>query len=143
MISRLVLLLVFLPLTSPLSAPIPRRALPAFLAAPLLPLSLPAFADEPAAPASSPPALGPSIYDFSVPILNTNKPLSSVLPTPRPPAVLLVNIKQDDPLSRLNIPQMISLARRHPELYVVAVPSDQGYYEPDTSALLRLKLSSE
>ncbi|GMH88742.1 hypothetical protein TrST_g6194 [Triparma strigata] len=63
----------------------------------------------------------------------------------KPKAVLFVNIKQDDPQARKNIPQLISLAAKHgPEgLMVVCIPTDQGYYEPDTSALLRLKLASE
>jgi len=71
----------------------------------------------------------------------------------RPGAILLVNIKQDDPMARKNIPQLIQLAGKYgvksesnpygSSLAVVCVPTDQGYYEPDTSALLRLKVASE
>jgi len=63
----------------------------------------------------------------------------------KPKAVLFVNIKQDDPMARKNIPQLISLAAKHGNegLVVVCIPTDQGYYEPDTSALLRLKVASE
>ncbi|GMI25948.1 hypothetical protein TrRE_jg10930, partial [Triparma retinervis] len=71
----------------------------------------------------------------------------------RPGAILLVNIKQDDPMARKNIPQLIQLAGKYGvksdsnpyplPLTVICVPTDQGYYEPDTSALLRLKVTSE
>lgn len=65
---------------------------------------------------------------------------------PKVKAILVVNIKQDDPIARKNIPELISLAAkfgRNGEFAVVCSPTDQGYYEPDTSALLRLKLASE
>lgn len=61
-------------------------------------------------------------------------------------AILVVNIKQDDPIARKNIPELISLASkfgRSGEFAVICSPTDQGYFEPDTSALLRLKLASE
>lgn len=61
-------------------------------------------------------------------------------------AILVVNIKQDDPIARKNIPELITLASKfgkNGDFSVIAVPSDQGYYEPDTSALIRLKLDRE
>eukprot|EP00804_Cyclotella_cryptica_P002299 CCRYP_004034-RB/>CCRYP_004034-RB protein AED:0.03 eAED:0.03 QI:57/1/1/1/1/1/2/836/291 len=61
-------------------------------------------------------------------------------------AILVVNIKQDDPIARKNIPELIALANRfgkNGEFAVIVSPTDQGYYEPDTSALIRLKLASE
>uniref|UniRef100_A0A7S3QIX7 Glutathione peroxidase n=1 Tax=Chaetoceros debilis TaxID=122233 RepID=A0A7S3QIX7_9STRA len=61
-------------------------------------------------------------------------------------AILVVNMKQDDPIARKNIPELISLASkfgRTGEFAVICSPSDQGYFEPDTSALIRLKLASE
>lgn len=61
-------------------------------------------------------------------------------------AILVVNIKQDDPIARRNIPELITLAAkfgRNGEFVVVCSPTDQGYFEPDTSALIRLKLASE
>lgn len=63
-------------------------------------------------------------------------------------AILVVNIKQDDPVARKTIPELISLAAKYGrgsdyELAIVACPTDQGYYEPDTSQLLKLKLASE
>eukprot|EP00591_Stephanopyxis_turris_P013347 CAMPEP_0195520884 /NCGR_PEP_ID=MMETSP0794_2-20130614/17597_1 /TAXON_ID=515487 /ORGANISM="Stephanopyxis turris, Strain CCMP 815" /LENGTH=292 /DNA_ID=CAMNT_0040650319 /DNA_START=275 /DNA_END=1153 /DNA_ORIENTATION=- len=61
-------------------------------------------------------------------------------------AILVVNIKQDDPIARKNIPELISLAARYGkqgEFSVVCIPTDQGYYEPDTSKLIRLKMKSE
>lgn len=59
-------------------------------------------------------------------------------------AILVVNIKQDDPVARKSIPELISLAAKYRgDLAVVACPTDQGYFEPDTSQLIRLKLASE
>mmetsp|Transcript_15413 Transcript_15413/g.23102 ORF Transcript_15413/g.23102 Transcript_15413/m.23102 type:complete len:365 (-) Transcript_15413:70-1164(-) len=61
-------------------------------------------------------------------------------------AILVVNIKQDDPIARKNIPELIALANRfgkNGEFAVIVSPTDQGYYEPDTSALIRLKMESE
>ena len=45
-----------------------------------------------------------------------------------------------------DIPEFISLASKYGrsgEFAVVMTPTDQCYYEPDTSALIRLKLASE
>mmetsp|Transcript_27533 Transcript_27533/g.43322 ORF Transcript_27533/g.43322 Transcript_27533/m.43322 type:complete len:365 (+) Transcript_27533:147-1241(+) len=61
-------------------------------------------------------------------------------------AILVVNIKQDDPIARKNIPELIALANRfgkNGDFAVIVSPTDQGYYEPDTSALIRLKMESE
>ena len=59
-------------------------------------------------------------------------------------AIIVVNIKQDDPVARKDIPELMSLATRYNgAVAIVACPTDQGYYEPDTSQLLRLKLASE
>lgn len=61
-------------------------------------------------------------------------------------AILVVNMKQDDPIARKNIPELIKLSNKfgkNGEFAVIVSPTDQGYYEPDTSALLRLKLEQE
>ncbi|KAL3821870.1 hypothetical protein ACHAXA_002862 [Cyclostephanos tholiformis] len=61
-------------------------------------------------------------------------------------AILVVNMKQDDPIARKNIPELIELSSKfgkNGEFAVIMSPTDQGYYEPDTSALLRLKLEQE
>jgi glutathione peroxidase-family protein len=61
-------------------------------------------------------------------------------------AILVVNMKEDDPVARKDIPEFISLASKYGrggEFAVVMSPTDQGYYEPDTSQLIRLKLASE
>ena len=61
-------------------------------------------------------------------------------------AILVVNIKQDDPIARKNIPELIALANKfgkNGDFAVIISPTDQGYYEPDTSALLRLKVEQE
>eukprot|EP00816_Leptocylindrus_hargravesii_P006874 CAMPEP_0196816540 /NCGR_PEP_ID=MMETSP1362-20130617/55918_1 /TAXON_ID=163516 /ORGANISM="Leptocylindrus danicus, Strain CCMP1856" /LENGTH=327 /DNA_ID=CAMNT_0042193923 /DNA_START=120 /DNA_END=1103 /DNA_ORIENTATION=- len=98
-----------------------------------------------------------TIYDFSVPVANKDIPFAEFIDQkfpegedlserPRVKAILVVNIKQDDPLARKNIPEMITLAAKYGkngDFAVVAVPTDQGYYEPDTSALIRLKMDRE
>eukprot|EP00579_Thalassiosira_antarctica_P008308 CAMPEP_0201883120 /NCGR_PEP_ID=MMETSP0902-20130614/15160_1 /ASSEMBLY_ACC=CAM_ASM_000551 /TAXON_ID=420261 /ORGANISM="Thalassiosira antarctica, Strain CCMP982" /LENGTH=375 /DNA_ID=CAMNT_0048411839 /DNA_START=48 /DNA_END=1175 /DNA_ORIENTATION=- len=61
-------------------------------------------------------------------------------------AILVVNMKQDDPIARKNIPELLELVTKfgkNGEFAVIVSPSDQGYYEPDTSSLLRLKLEQE
>lgn len=61
-------------------------------------------------------------------------------------AILVVNIKQDDPIARKNIPELLALVTKfgkRGEFSVIVSPTDQGYYEPDTSALLRLKMEQE
>lgn len=85
-----------------------------------------------------------TIYDFSVPIAGVETPITSFV-GPDAKAVLVINIKQDDPYARKNIPALIALATKYgPKgLVIIAVPTDQGYYEPDTSVLIRLKLNSE
>ena len=88
-------------------------------------------------------------YDFSLPMEGKNIPLADIIKqSPSTKAILVVNIKQDDPIARKTIPELISLAAKYgrgdnPALAVVISPTDQGYYEPDTSQLIRLKLASE
>jgi len=93
-------------------------------------------------------------YDFSLPYEGKDKTFSELVRQQttddgdqRVKAILVVNIKQDDPVARKTIPELIALAskygRESGSLAVLASPSDQGYYEPDTSTLIRLKLASE
>jgi hypothetical protein len=126
-------------------------------------------------------------YDFTLPMsgsaVNFRELVAAVNPESPPKAIIVVNIKQDDPLARKNIPELISLAAkyvfvldisyhniscarmhqlshltlfviflssiglyrygRNGEFVVVACPTDQGYFEADTSTLIRLKLASE
>lgn len=110
-----------------------------------------------------------TLYDFTLPIAGEQLPLASVIKQefkekttalkdesgnamvykdPKIKAIVVVNIKQDDPVARKTIPELISLAAkygREPDgaLAIVSCPTDQGYYEPDTSQLIRLKLASE
>eukprot|EP00814_Leptocylindrus_danicus_P020350 CAMPEP_0116005502 /NCGR_PEP_ID=MMETSP0321-20121206/1202_1 /TAXON_ID=163516 /ORGANISM="Leptocylindrus danicus var. danicus, Strain B650" /LENGTH=325 /DNA_ID=CAMNT_0003473939 /DNA_START=161 /DNA_END=1139 /DNA_ORIENTATION=+ len=96
-----------------------------------------------------------TIYDFSVPVANKDIPFAEFIDQKFPEGEDLSerarvkanrNIKQDDPLARKNIPEMITLAAKYGkngDFAVVAVPTDQGYYEPDTSALIRLKMDRE
>mmetsp|Transcript_11457 Transcript_11457/g.28973 ORF Transcript_11457/g.28973 Transcript_11457/m.28973 type:complete len:319 (-) Transcript_11457:85-1041(-) len=60
--------------------------------------------------------------------------------------ILVSNMKEDDPVARKDIPEFISLATKYGkegEFAVILSPTDQGYYEPDTSQLIRIKLASE
>eukprot|EP00557_Chaetoceros_sp_GSL56_P013166 CAMPEP_0176483554 /NCGR_PEP_ID=MMETSP0200_2-20121128/3982_1 /TAXON_ID=947934 /ORGANISM="Chaetoceros sp., Strain GSL56" /LENGTH=304 /DNA_ID=CAMNT_0017879967 /DNA_START=166 /DNA_END=1080 /DNA_ORIENTATION=- len=103
-----------------------------------------------------------TVYDFSLPIAGNEVPFADLIKQEfynveggdstevkkdvKVKAILVVNIKQDDPIARKNIPELISLATkfgRTGEFAVICSPTDQGYFEPDTSALIRLKLSSE
>lgn len=105
--------------------------------------------------ASTSRATDKSAYDFSLPVAGLPVPMSELVKqefsedgVPRVKAILFVNIKQDDPIARKNIPELIALATRYSRnaegaFAVVISPSDQGYYEPDTSQLIRLKLASE
>lgn len=95
-------------------------------------------------------------YDFSLPVAGEQVTFAQLIKQDFPSgederknakvkAVLVVNIKQDDPIARKNIPELINLAAKFgPSGFaVVCLPTDQGYYEPDTSALIRLKMASE
>ena len=103
-------------------------------------------------------------YDFSLPVEGNQVPFGEMIRQEftdvtdgeggtakigsKIKAILVVNIKQDDPVARKTIPELISLAAKYGRgedgaFAVVACPTDQGYYEPDTSTLIRLKLASE
>lgn len=93
-----------------------------------------------------------TMYDFSMPMEGQSVSMKEILrqkfdgDDAKVKAVLVVNIKQDDPVARKDIPELISLTTKYGrtgEFVVVCSPTDQGYYEPDTSALIRLKLASE
>ena len=102
-------------------------------------------------------------YDFTFPVAGQAIPFADLIQqqsasddpnskSKKVKAILVVNIKQDDPIARKTIPELISLATKYSgrsagattgAFAVIACPTDQGYYEPDTSALVRLKLASE
>lgn len=105
-----------------------------------------------------------SAYDFSLPVAGQQITFADLIrqeyettsiegaentmneiKKPKVKAVLVVNMKQDDPIARKNIPELMSLAAKYgPKGFaVICLPTDQGYYEPDTSALIRLKMASE
>lgn len=88
-----------------------------------------------------------SLYDFSLPVRGVNVPMRDII-REEVRAILVVNIKQDDPVARKAIPELISLAAKYgrgdaSSLAIIVSPTDQGYFEPDTSQLIRLKLESE
>jgi glutathione peroxidase-family protein len=95
-------------------------------------------------------------YDFEMPIAQENVKFQDVIRQEFYPngvkvkAIVVVNIKQDDPIARKCIPELISIATKYAArnqadsaIAIICCPTDQGYFEPDTSALLRLKLASE
>jgi glutathione peroxidase len=93
-------------------------------------------------------------YDFFLPMEGKDTPFKDIVGQSitesgdaRVKAILVVNLKQDDPIARKTIPELIALATKYGRdsgaLRVIVSPSDQGYYEPDTSQLIRLKLASE
>jgi glutathione peroxidase-family protein len=96
-----------------------------------------------------------SAYDFSLPVEGAVVPFRELIGQEfsaddgaKVKAIVVVNIKQDDPVARRTIPELIALATKYGRgstgsLAIVACPTDQGYYEPDTSVLIRLKLASE
>jgi hypothetical protein len=59
-----------------------------------------------------------SIYDFEVPVSGKQVPVRELVTreingeVKQPKAILVVNIKQDDPIARKNMPQLISLGSR-------------------------------
>jgi glutathione peroxidase-family protein len=121
-------------------------------------------ASELPATASGVRATDQTCYDFSLPVAGLAVPMATLInqvfydsnsdeardgEAVKVKAVVVVNIKQDDPVARKTIPELISLATKYSgrdgtgAVAIVCCPTDQGYYEPDTSALLRLKLGAE
>lgn len=109
---------------------------------------------ETSAPISETRKTDKTMYDFSIPVEGSSVPVMGIVRqkfddagnNAKVKAVLVVNIKQDDPVARKNIPELISLVTKYGrtgEFVVVCCPTEQGYFEPDTSTLIRLKLASE
>lgn len=92
-------------------------------------------------------------YDFELPVEGKSVPFRELIHQEvdednrsKCKVILVSNMKEDDPIARKDIPEFISLAAkygRNGEFAVILTPTDQGYYEPDTSQLIRLKLASE
>lgn len=92
-------------------------------------------------------------YDFDLPVKGESVPFTDLIRqqvneegSVRCKVILVTNMKEDDPIARKDIPEFIALAAkygRNGELAVILSPTDQGYYEPDTSQLIALKLASE
>lgn len=76
--------------------------------------------------------------DMTVPYLGVDEPLSKLLGAR---ATLVVNIKLDDPNTGADLVQLEYLGRRFGGngLRVIAVPTDQGWFEPDMSEQIRQK----
>jgi glutathione peroxidase-family protein len=109
-----------------------------------------------------------TVYDFTLPVSGVTTPFKDIIrqefntkrvtiatnnetmtyQDAKVKAIIVVNMKQDDPVARKTIPELMALAAKYGrgsdyELAIVACPTDQGYYEPDTSQLLKLKVASE
>jgi len=92
-------------------------------------------------------------YDFELPVDGKSVPFRDLIRQEvdadgfsKCKVILVSNMKEDDPIARKDIPEFIFLASkygRNGEFVVMLTPTDQGYYEPDTSQLIRLKLASE
>mmetsp|Transcript_5816 Transcript_5816/g.16585 ORF Transcript_5816/g.16585 Transcript_5816/m.16585 type:complete len:336 (+) Transcript_5816:119-1126(+) len=92
-------------------------------------------------------------YDFELPVAGKSIPFRELIRQEvdeegraKCKVILVTNMKEDDPIARKDIPEFISLAAKYGrdgEFAVIMTPTDQGYYEPDTSQLIRLKLASE
>ena len=93
----------------------------------------PAPAAEP--PAAAAPPAPAKLFDVTLPFKGKDVPLSKF----RGDAHLVVNIKMDDPVAGANFNAMRYAAKEYPGLRVWAVPTEQGYYEPDVSELVRAK----
>ena len=87
------------------------------------------------APAAIPVAT--KLFDLQVPFKGKPQPLSKF----RGSAHLVVNIKMDDPVAGENFNALRYVAANYAEkgLRVWAFPTEQGYYEPDVSELVRAK----
>ena len=93
-------------------------------------------AEPPAAPPAAEPKPAPAkLFDVTLPFKGKDVPLSKF----RGDAHLVVNIKMDDPVAGANFNAMRYAAKEYPGLRVWAVPTEQGYYEPDVSELVRAK----
>jgi glutathione peroxidase len=91
------------------------------------------------APAAIPVAT--KLFDLEVPFKGKPQPLSKF----RGSAHLVVNIKMDDPVAGENFNALRYVAANYAErgLRVWAFPTEQGYYEPDVSELVRAKAYSQ
>lgn len=83
------------------------------------------------------PAPAPEFPDFELPYKNTLLPLSKF----RGKAMIVVNIKSDDPQSQTQYPALSYLNQKYFQdgLRILAFPTDQGYYEPDIAELVRIR----
>jgi glutathione peroxidase len=75
------------------------------------------------------------LFEVTLPFKGNDVPLSKF----KGEAHLVVNIKMDDPVAGPNFNAMRFVAAEYPGLRVWAVPTDQGYMEPDVSELVRAK----
>ena len=91
------------------------------------------------APAAIPVAT--KLFDLQVPFKGKPQPLSKF----RGSAHLVVNIKMDDPVAGENFNALRYVAANYADkgLRVWAFPTEQGYYEPDVSELVRAKAYSQ
>jgi hypothetical protein len=68
---------------------------------------------------TTPKSANGTAYDFSLPMAGIQTPFKDIVRNQdnTVKAILVVNIKQDDPVARKNIPELIALAAKYVELY--------------------------
>lgn len=81
--------------------------------------------DEAKAPSSTTSSTGDgrTAYDFTLPMAGQATPIKDIVRNQdnRVKAILFVNIKQDDPIARKNIPEFIALAAKYVSVTVCCV----------------------
>lgn len=89
-------------------------------------------------PVSFPDGVG----SIKLPVNGRKKPLSKLLGNG---ATIVMNVKLDDPETITQVPSLRSLVSKYAEqgLNVICVATDQGDYEPDDSATVRIKLAQQ
>lgn len=98
-----------------------------------------AVAEEatPAVPAGPPPFVDDFPADAKVPYKGKDLPLRKF----RAKATVVVNVKTDDPEATKQYPALAYLNEKHAGqgLRILAFPTDQGWYEPEVSEIVRLR----
>jgi hypothetical protein len=82
------------------------------------------------------------IGDLSVPVKGKNVKLAELLGEG---ATIVMNIKLDDPETITQIPALKTLVQEYKDrgLRAILIPTDQGDYEPDDSATVRIKVGQQ
>jgi len=82
------------------------------------------------------------LSEITVPVAGRKKKVSKLLGEK---ATIVMNIKLDDPESTVQLPALRSLMAEYASqgLAAILIPTDQGDYEPDDSATVRIKVAQQ